>query len=148
MGPSDAPQADGHPAMWPSLRSRVVQGNPLSYRGVNKAWPQSPLGNSRCRSCYHLTGEIVPVAQLERENYGGVTSAVHFKLLSRGPTLYGFSFNGWRTTRESLFGFSARSASRPKIFRQASRHSTETLLTAKGASGGGASMFGQDMKTV
>jgi hypothetical protein len=75
------------------------------------------------------------------------SAAEHFELLLRGLSVYSFSFNGWSTTRESSFGFSARSASRPKTFTHVSRHSSETLLTASGASGGGTIMFGKDAKT-
>jgi hypothetical protein len=117
------------------------------YRGVNKWWRQTLLCNSRCRRCYHRTREIVPTAQPERENHNGITSAVRLELLSQGPSVDGFSFNGWSTTRESSFDFSARSASRPKTFRHVSRHSSETSLTTSGVSGGGASMFGKDVKT-
>jgi hypothetical protein len=52
--------------------------------------------------------------------------------------------------RESPFGFSVRSASRPKTFTHVPRHSSEMLLTAStvsGASGSGASMFDKDAKT-
>jgi hypothetical protein len=84
----------------------------------------------------------------EMKKNGGITSAVCFELLSRGSPVYGFhfSFNRWRMARESSFGFSERSASRPKTFARASRHNTETLLTASGASGCGASMFGKGGK--
>jgi hypothetical protein len=58
-----------------------------------------------------------------------------------------FSFNGWSTTRESSFGSCARSASYQRTFTHVSRHSSETLLTASGGSGGGASMFDKEAKT-
>jgi hypothetical protein len=47
------------------------------------------LRNSRCRRCYHLTGEVVPLAQPEQENHSGITSAVRLKLMLRGPVVYG-----------------------------------------------------------
>jgi hypothetical protein len=50
-------------------------------------------------------------------------------------------------TRESLFGFPGRSASRLATFAHVSRHRSEALFTASGASGSGASMFGKDAKT-
>jgi hypothetical protein len=105
------------------------------------------MRNSRCRSCDHLTREIVPIAQPERENRSGITSTVRLELLSRGPSVYGFSFNGSSTTRELSFSFSATRASHLKTFTHISRHSSETLLTASGASGGDTSMFGKDAKT-
>jgi hypothetical protein len=40
-----------------------------------------------------------------------------------------------------------RTASDSKAFTQVSRHSSQRLLTASGASGGGANMFGKDAKT-
>jgi hypothetical protein len=91
--------------------------------------------------------EIVPIAQPERENHSGITSAARFELLTGGPSVDAFSFNGWSTTRESSFGFSAMSASCPITFTHVLRHSSETLLSAGGASGGGVSVFGNDVKT-
>jgi hypothetical protein len=114
-------------------------------RSINSG--QRTFCNSRCRSCHHLTNEIVPIAYPERENHSDITSEVCSELLSRGLSIYGFSSNGWSATRESSFGFSTRSASRPKTFTHVSRHSSEKILTASGASAGGASMFGKDVKT-
>jgi hypothetical protein len=47
-------------------------------------------------------GEIVPMAQHERENHSGITSAVCFELLLRGPCAYGFSPAAYR--REAPIG--------------------------------------------
>jgi hypothetical protein len=91
--------------------------------------------NYKYHSCYHLTSEIFPIAQPERENDNGITSTLRLELFSRGPFVYGFSFNGWSPTIESSFGFSARSLSRPKTFKHFSRHGSDTLLTASGVSG-------------
>jgi hypothetical protein len=119
-------------------------------QGVNKKWSQTILYNPRCRSHYHHTGKIVPIAPPERENHSRITSTVRLEFLSRSMPVYDFSWNGWSTIRESSFGLSARSMSRLKTFTHVSRHSSETLLTsstASGASGGGASMFGKEVKT-
>jgi hypothetical protein len=84
------------------------------------------------------------MAQPERENYSGITSAVCLEVLSRGPSIDGFSFNGWNMTIESSFRCSAGSASRRKTFTHASRRSSETPIAASG----GSSMFDKDPKNL
>jgi hypothetical protein len=59
-------------------------------QGINKQWLQTLVYNSRCRSCYYQSGEIVAIAQPERENHNGTTSAVCLELLLRDPSVYGF----------------------------------------------------------
>jgi hypothetical protein len=113
-----------------SPQELIMSEKTCNHREVNKLWPQTLRCNSKWRSCDYPTGEMVPIAQPERENHSGITSAVRFELLSRGTSVYSFPFNGESPTRESSFGFSARSASRLKTFTHISRHSSETPLPA------------------
>jgi hypothetical protein len=71
--------------------------------------------------------------QQDRDHHSGITSAVRLELWLRGPSVYGFSFNGWSTTRESSFGFSARSASRPKTCMHISRQFGDTSYIQRSA---------------
>jgi hypothetical protein len=103
------------------------------------------LCSSRCCSCYHRTGEIVPIAQPERGNHSGITSIVCFELLSRGPIMIFHSTDGVRP--EGHQSVSLQKHVSPQDVHARLEAQFGDGIYSEWSVGRGASMFGKDTKT-